>query len=361
MSEIEPVTESPPEQPSKDKPTAQTKPSTAFANILSVIAVVLVAGLGYLYYQDRTNQQSDSDRFLQQQQSANQQHQALTEQLTMQIQTMQKRLADNEAAQQAALTGLADQLNASNARMAELNGQNQRSWYLDEAHYLLRMANNRIIFLQDLKSARLLIDQADTLLARIDNVELFSVRQKLAEDRQRLAAVPPVDETGTAIRLGAIQGRVDQLPLQKFLYQQEEQVAVEQPVATTWYEHLAGSMAKLGEQWFEVRRHSPGYNPLMTEAEAQQLRYVVLLTVQTAQFAVLHQDGDLYQASLLQLRSRLNSYFDTEDPEVQTVLSELANLLEIPVISEPVEGLHSLSLLQDFIQTMRQPDTETQS
>ena len=352
------------ELPAESSATTKSDPpsnTSALPSILSVLAIILVATMGYFYYQDRARLQSEYQSLVTNQQSTISQQKELSQQLQVQIRTFQENLAEREAAQQAAISGLTDQMIASNQRLAEFNGRSQRSWYMDEAYYLLRMANNRIIFLQDLKTALVLIDQADALLARVDDVELFSVRQKLAEDRQRLTSVAPVDQTGTAIRLGAIQGRVDNLPLQKFLYETEEQTTEKIPEATTWYEHLANSMAKLGEQWFEVRKHSPGYNPLMTEAEAQQLRYVVLLTVQTAQFAVLHQDGDLYQASLLQLRSRLNNYFDTEDPEVQTVLREVALLLEIPVIMAPVEGLHTLSLLQSFLQESRQAQAESES
>ena len=362
MSETELTVEA--EQPTKPtaKPATAVKTSSSpFAVLLSIVAIILVLALGYFYYQDRSRQFTDYDLLSQQQQSSQAQQKELAQQLQVQMRALQESLTEREAAQQAAITGLTNQMIASNARLAELNGQNQRSWYLDEAYYLLRMANNRIIFLQDIKTALLLLEQADELLARVDDVELFSVRQKLAEDRQRLTAITPVDETGTAIRLGAIQGRVDDLPLQKMLFQQDETTEKTVSQASTWYEHLAESMAKLGEQWFEVRKHSPGFNPLMTETEAQQLRYVVLLTVQTAQYAVLQQDGNLYQASLLQLRSRLQSYFDTEDPEVQAVLSELAQLLEIPVILEPVAGLHTLSLLQAYLQERRNPETETES
>lgn len=360
-SESIPETEETSEPEATTKAAPEKNSSSFLASILSILAIIMVVAMGYFYYQDRSRLYDDYQQMISGQQNTVSQQKELSQQIQVQIRTIQETLTERESAQQAAITGLTDQLVASNERLSELSGNNQRSWYLDEAYYLLRMANNRIIFLQDLKTALILIDQADALLAKVDDVELFSVRQKLAEDRQRLIAVAPVDQTGTAIRLGAIQGRVDNLPLQKFLYQAQEKEAEPEPEATTWYEHLGNSMSKLGEQWFQVRKHSPGYNPLMTESEAQQLRYVVLLTVQTAQFAVLHQDGDLYQASLLQLRSRINNYFDIEDPEVQTVLKEVAMLLEIPVIQESVAGLHTLSLLQSFLQEQRSAQIESDS
>ena len=359
MSETEPNAEQKPAPSPSTTKTTETSTSFSLPNLLSFIAFVLVITAAYFYYQDRGRQQGNIDTLVSQQQSTAARQQEVIQQLQIQLRTMQDSLVKQQEEQQAIITGLTDQVIASSARLAKLDGQSQRSWYLDEAYYLLRMANNRIIFLQDIKTALLLVDQADMLLARVDDVELFSVRQKLAEDRQRLTAITPVDRTGTAIRLGAIQGRVDNLPLQKLLYQQRETEAEAVEPASTWYEHLANSMAKLGEQWFEVRKHSPGYNPLMTEAEAQQLRYVVLLTVQTAQYAVLHQDGNLYQASLLQLRSRLSNYFDSEDPEVQAVLTEVAALLDIPVASEPVAGLHTLSLLQAFLEQRRNAESES--
>ena len=98
------------------------------------------------------------------------------------------------------MKGLTDQLLSATERMTELSGTNQRIWHLDEAYYLLRIANNRIIFLKDAPTTISLLKQVDKLLAGMEDPNLFATRKKLTEDIQRINAWPKIDSTGLAIQ-----------------------------------------------------------------------------------------------------------------------------------------------------------------
>ena len=83
-----------------------------------------------------------------------------------------------------------------------------------------------------------------------------------------------------------------------------------------------------------------------------------MMTIQTIQYAVLYHNDDLFQANLLQLKSRLNNYFDNEDPTVQTLLLEIDQLLELRVGYETFAGLTSLPALSTYIQQRDNPQSK---
>jgi uroporphyrin-3 C-methyltransferase len=182
----------------------------------------------------------------------------------------------------------------------------------------------------------------------MDHPDLFLTRKKVAEDIQRLNAIPKLDKTGIAIRVGALQSKVAELPM-LLLTQADDSVTAEpEQLPETWYEHLAASFQQLSLQWFDVRHHGSGYSPLISEQDEQQLRFAMMMTLQTIQFAILHNNNDLFQASLLQLKSRLTNYFDAEDSQVLAILLEVDQLLALKVTPQQISPLGSLAALNNY-------------
>ena len=81
----------------------------------------------------------------------------------------------------------------------------------------------------------------------------------------------------------------------------------------------------------------------------------MMITLQTIQYAILHSNNDLYQATLLQLRSRLNNYFDAEDSQVRAILIEVEQLLDIKVTPGEIPPLASLAALNNYRQEQDKP------
>ncbi len=356
-----------PEQPQQIETTsgemtgaAATKTGSIGAIIISILALIVataVAYFGYHQHQTLTGQISDFQRDSSQYQTAinrvQQQAQAQQTELLQRLQSSQERFAND-------VQGLTDQMVAMNEKFTAMSGQNENNWLVDQAYYLLKIANNRMMFMTDTDTAIYLLNQVDDLLGQVDDPNLFAVRKKVSEDRQGLNARPKLDTTGLAIRVSALQTRLVDLPMIQIV---EEDLPTEAAVETeplTWYEHLLVSMSRLGDQIFTVRNHGKGYSPVISESDEQQLRFTMMMMLQTIQYAVLHHDDALFQANLLQLKSRLNNYFDSEDPAVQILQLEVEELLQLQVGYDAFEGLASLPALSAFILQRNMPTTDNQ-
>ena len=363
MSDAEDSTEKKPAEPEATynvKPKREPAPigsvqknsSNPIALILSVISLAVVIAGGYFAYQTYLSLQTRLNDSEQQTGQYENRIQELQQQVAVLGKGVQAELVNARQRYDADMKGLTDQLLSATERMTELSGTNQRIWHLDEAYYLLRIANNRIIFLKDAPTTISLLKQVDKLLAGMEDPNLFATRKKLTEDIQRINAWPKIDSTGLAIRIGALQSRVDSLPVVQVVQTDELTLAEDQPEPNTWYEHLAQSFRQLGDQWFDVRYHGTGYTPVISQNDEQQLRFAIMLTLQTIQYAILYQDNDLYQASLLQLKSRLTNYFDVRDSQVEMILVEIEELLKLKVAPETINGLTSLPALNTYMKQL---------
>lgn len=332
------------------KVQAHRKSSSAGAYIISTIAILLVAAIAYYGYMQH---QSVQQQITQLQQSSRnyqsginriqQESMQQTEQLIQRVQAAETQMAKD-------MQGLTDQIVAMNEAFVDLSGQKQTTWLADQAYYLLKIANNRIMFMQDTDTAIFLLTEADSYLSQLDDPNLFATRKKVSEDRQVLNARPKLDTTGLAIRISAFQSTITDLPMIQIAKRQDAEQEVEQTTPQTWYEHLLYSLDKLADQVFTVRTHGTGYTPVISESDEQQLRFAIMMTIQTIQYAVLYHNDDLFQANLLQLKSRLNNYFDNEDASVQRMVLEIDELLKLKVGHESFAGLTSLPALSAYIQ-----------
>jgi len=317
------------------------------ATLLSFVAIGLVVALGYFGY---LRYQSISSKIVELEQSKGvyqNQIRGLQQALDTQNTQVLSLVDQRDAAVQESLQGLTNQVINALETMNDLSGKQDKSWRVNEAYYLLKIANNRVMFMQDVDTALYLINQADELLGQLDDPNLFVTRQKLNEDRQRLNGWPKVDSTGLAIRVSALQSSVTQLPMVIIAQEKEPEQVEEAP--DVWYEHLLYSIQQLGDQWFTVRQHGSGYTPIITDSDEQKLRFAIMMTLQTIQFAILHHNDDLYQANLLQLKSRLKNYFDVSDSSVQTILLEIDQLLQLRVGYDSSEGISALLPLSSYL------------
>ena len=265
------------------------RPAVVGAYLVGFIAIAAVVALAYFGYQRYQLLQQQLANLQQNSQSFNssvadlraasikQQSELLT----------QLRSRDDQAALD--MQGLTDQLLSMNEALSNLSGQEDSNWLVDQAYYLLKIANNRIMFMQDIDTAIFLVAEADQLLGQIDDPDLFATRKKLNQDRQRLNATPRVDSTGLAIRVSALQSRISDLPMIQVLAPETTSQPEQQKAPESWYEDHANSLSLLSDQWFTVRYHGKGYTPVISAADEQKLRFAMLMTLQTIQYAIRKQ------------------------------------------------------------------------
>nr|WP_283777628.1 uroporphyrinogen-III C-methyltransferase [Sansalvadorimonas sp. 2012CJ34-2] len=238
-------------------------------------------------------------------------------------------------------------------RFNRLQGADRNDWKLAEAEYLMRLANQRLLTMHDLKSAHTLLAQADELLVAVDEYGLFNVRAALAEDIADIKATASVDIDKTWLQLNALSGRIEQLPV--LAYQGSKEPVVSEEPATapaqplSWQDKAILAAKQMWNSFagqFRIRETGQkSVTELLSPEQEMYLRQNLRLMFEQAQVALLQGRADIYRASLLNARDWLSKWFLNEGQEMQSMqesLSELANFQveqRIPDISRSLVAL----------------------
>ena len=133
---------------------------------------------------------------------------------------MLSRRAEETAVQAAARVALLEQrLEASRAQQEALQtlylelANNRDEWAISEVEQLLITANQQLQLASNVKPALLALQTADNRLKNLDKPQILVLRKVLAQDIQRLQALPNVDFVGMNLRLEELVEAVDKLPL----------------------------------------------------------------------------------------------------------------------------------------------------
>ncbi len=140
----------------------------------------------------------------------------------------EKELVEQQNNVQANLNDLAEQLDSNNARLLSLSSVNRDEWKLQEAQYLLRLADQRILLEKDSQNALALALSADDVLREIDEADLVGVRKLLTEEIAVLKLAGVIDREGIFLRLSALSTQVDGIPFIEPLGQEQDLLAEEE-------------------------------------------------------------------------------------------------------------------------------------
>ena len=258
-----------------------------------------------------------------------------------------KRLADDLAAQVQVLARTRTALSAATAAAAprQAPAPAPRDWQLAEVEYLLRLANHRLRLERDADGATALLSSADEILADIDDFAFHDVRALLAEEMAAVLAYEGADVQGVFLKIEAIGGLLDQLPLRLPEYAAVDRaptVSASEPEPST----LAALLARL-EGLVRFRRHDAGTRrPLLSPEEVVYLEQHLRLALERAQLAALRDDQAIFAASLTAARDWLEEFVDPSRDAVATVLSELDVLLAVDLATTPPDISGSLAKLR---------------
>ena len=218
-------------------------------------------------------------------------------------------------------------------------------WRLAEAEYLMRVANHRLLMERDADGAENLLALADEVLADAGALAYHDVRALLAEEMAALRAFESVDVQGIFLRLEALKGQLDQLPLRLPAYSAPRPVAEpaqeeESPSALDTLFRRIGGLVRF-------RRHDgEAVRPLLAPRQAEYLELNLRLALDRAQLAALRHDREVHRASVTAARDWLRRFVDPTRPATEHLLRELDALLAIDFGGEPPDISRSLSRLR---------------
>ncbi|CAA0274726.1 Uroporphyrin-III C-methyltransferase [Alteromonas infernus] len=330
------VIESSATQSESSKSGAKQKKSSGngllwFVVIILFLLVLGMAGAGYWYYMQQ--QSASQETVIAQQNNASQLNAiereradilASIENVTRTNQTLESTVAELKSQNEQ----LALQAESTLQQLNNMEGRRPADWLIAEADYLVRMAGRKLWLENDVRTAILLLVNADKRLKSLADPSVLPVRATLAEDIQTLQQLNPVSQSSVALALTGMMAQIDKLPLDTFEKPEDSnaQDTTLSESADDWQENLAKVWRSLVDDFLTVKSIEGPVEPVLS-LEAQFLAKEQLrLQLMHAQTAALQGDEGLYSQSLQYAQTLLTEKFDTEKSQVTGFMDALQNL-----------------------------------
>jgi len=311
-----------------------------FVVIILFLIVLGMAGAGYWYYMQQQSASKDSESALQT--------------TTSQLNTIERERAglvasiDKVARTNQTLESTVAELKAQNEKLTlqaestleqlnNMEGRRPADWLIAEADYLVRMAGRKLWLENDVRTAILLLVNADKRLKSLADPSVLPVRATLAEDIQTLQQLNPVSQSSVALALTGMIAQIDKLPLDTFEKPQDANAEDTTLSESTddWQENLAKVWRSLVNDFLTIKTIEGPVEPVLS-LEAQFLAKEQLrLQLMHAQTAALKGDAGLYNQSLQYAQTLIIEKFDTEKSQVTGFVDALQNLIATDV-SRPI-------------------------
>ena len=318
------------------KPAAPRGNGAALFALLFSIVALLVAGA--LFYRDDAKRELSDFRtqtLLQDQANALGQLRNILD-----TQRVESRSGRDQLA--ARFNELQNRVEAQQQQLTTLAAADRSDWQLTEAEYLLQLANQRLLFGGDPKTALEQLLGADNIIHGVDDSGLLPTRAALAKDIAALKAVDAVDTDGIYFELEAVAAQAQQLHLIEPVEIKEEAPLPENDKATLTERLQTGLRAALHKlyQLVQIRRRDEPYKPLLAPQYEAALQQNLKLTFEQAQVALLTSNQKLYEHSLSKARNWLLTYYTVDEHATQAVVAQIDELIDkrvemtLPDISE---------------------------
>lgn len=331
----------PKSSPDNPKPAQSAPPETAKTGLLWLITLLnllLLGGAaygGYWYFNQHSVSQTKLDTLRSElNNELGQKHRkmasraaTLEQQISAQAEATQNVL-DGEAAQQATVEQLENQLQGALAQIQELDGRRPTDWLIAEADYLVRMAGRKMWLEKDLRTAIMLLGNADQRLKSLADPSVLPVRALIAQDIQALKQVNPVSEVSVALALDGLIKQVDKLAI---ITPKEANEFTSEEVsdsASDWQQNLLNVWRSLVNDFIRVEYRDEPVEPMMTAQQEWLSREQIKLALQQAQAAALAGEQALYQASIERAATIISDDYIEYNNDVmgfQSALNQLKN------------------------------------
>lgn len=282
------------------------------------------------------------------------------------IETLQQNVESKSAEQgrlAATFDGKLDALREeqqSQLELLERNGDASRGKHLlDEAEFLIRLANQRLQVERSPKGAQSLLESADQVLAKFDDPGLLALRKTLSQNIAALRGTAIIDREGIFLRIGTLSDLVmtfSALPAHGLevvemvdeLTPMDEAITV---VEVPWYQNLWQNFRQATQGFvdrhFNVRSLEQPLAPLMSIDRESQLRHSLLIILGNAQQAVLREEAGIYRASLARAEKEIAQYFAPND-DTRAIIEQLQALQTEAVQQGLPDISSSLYKLRDY-------------
>jgi len=332
-----------------DEPVQEVPVKRSRLALLTLIAVILAAGLAALFWVDArqriggtqeelARRLRDIEGDVREARSTARQSQELLREAQAKIGQLESRLAESQS-QQLALEALYQELS-----------RNRDEWQLAEIEQVLAIASQQLQLAGNIRAALLALQLAEARLARADRPQFVPIRRALARDLERVKALPAVDIAGMSTRLNSLVAAVDSLPLAFDERSEREPAAKSGPADAergfwSFWSRLGSEIRSELRSLVVVRQVNTPDPPLLPPTQAYFLRENLRLRLLNARLSLLMRDEAGYREDMRAAQAWVQRYFDTRSKQTADALAQLRALssaslsFEMPSISESLEAV----------------------
>lgn len=327
-----------------------------FFVILLVLAVATLFAGAYWYWTQRTdNTQSLVDAQRSQQQEVSSLSGELRE-LKGEIASLKRERSDQDQKINNLLSTneqLVQQSESVQQQLENLEGRRPADWLIAEADYLVRMAGRKLWLEQDIRTAVMLLVNADKRLKSLSDPSVLPVRAKLAEDIQMLQQLNPVSHTSLALALSGMLNQVKGLPLDTFEKPAMAGDTTSNNVSEStadWLDNLKAVWRSLVDDFISVKELNGPVEPVMDQQARWLVKEQLRFQLMNAQSAALNANQALYNQSLQNAQTILIEKFDIETSQVAGFINALQNLVDTDISREIPTELASQKPLENLLE-----------
>ena len=350
----EPAPAAEPAKPVPSRPASSGGGAKAVASLALLVGLGGMALGGYSYWQLQQlgAQEADRQASLQKADEQTRQLAAGNQQLAARLGRLEQLPSADELDERRRLlaTLQSDQQRLA-GRVEQVLGASREEWRLAEAEHLLRMAMLQLSAMQDVKSAEMLVAEADLILQKQDDPSAYAARQKLLEGLEALRSLPQLDRTGLFLQLGALRGQSSQLSALAPEFVNGE--AGPEDLGQSRWQRWLDELTRYVRVDFDA---SADVKPLLAGQTLGQVRLALSLAIEQAQWAVLNGNAEVYRQALQQASALISDHFSEDNGQARGLRERIDALAQREVEVQLPDLSSALKALQAYVEKSEAPN-----
>ncbi|MHB0806376.1 uroporphyrinogen-III C-methyltransferase [Stutzerimonas nitrititolerans] len=350
----EPAPAAEPAKPVPSRPASSGGGAKAVASLALLVGLGGMALGGYSYWQLQQlgAQEADRQASLQKADEQTRQLAAGNQQLAARLGRLEQLPSADELDERRRLlaTLQSDQQRLA-GRVEQVLGASREEWRLAEAEHLLRMAMLQLSAMQDVKSAEMLVAEADLILQKQDDPSAYAARQKLLEGLEALRSLPQLDRTGLFLQLGALRGQSSQLSALAPEFVNGE--AGPEDLGQSRWQRWLDELTRYVRVDFDA---SADVKPLLAGQTLGQVRLALSLAIEQAQWAVLNGNAEVYRQALQQASALISDHFSEDNGQARGLRERIDALAQREVEVQLPDLSSALKALQAYVEKREAPN-----
>lgn len=349
------------DQPAVKPPKAKGAGFAVFLSLVSLVGAGAAIGGGYYFFTKEylPLKNAMQSATVETQQQLTTQSEALAGQMQQQMQSVEQ-INHNVVAKQESLQTTFDDIVEDLGILKYKANWSQREWTLAEVGYLVRMANDRLLYMRDVETSKAAVRTAMRRIDHLADPSLASLQQTLASDLQSLNLYSPPDATQVLAKLEGMLTVLKPYPTQTDKVGAEQAAeAAESEVAETREETLVEEEQPFWRAFVQtaseelknrvrVVRHEQRLNALDQSTVQQSQLEMAKLRLEAMRMALQREDAAAFQRELLALDAWSQS--NLAEKNAIPVREELQRLASEPLFPPLPTLSGTMTALADLLQ-----------